>query len=104
MTKIHFKSNNMQDNLTDLEYSQLIWQITKCKYSFAITEGRWLGSADKFTRKGECYQLMPDTINGQAFFDWYCDKRPYNQFYPLKQDCVLQFLKYWYEWKATLKN
>jgi hypothetical protein len=88
----------IQDQLNDYELMELLYRVTGNVYSFATAQGRYLGSEEQFTREGTTYQLMPETTDN-GFFDWYCDKRPYNQFFPSKNDCVLNFLKYWHIWK-----
>lgn len=88
----------MKDLLSDSDLMELLYRITGNVYSFAEAQGRYLGSEENFTRTGTTYQLMPETLDN-GFFDWYCDYRPYHQFFPLKQDCVLNFLKYWYIWQ-----
>ena len=87
--------------LYDMELSQIVLQVTGLLFTFATAQGRYLGSADKFDRNCTTYQLMPETINGLDFFNWYCDTRPYDQFFLTKEECVTALLKYWFIYKKN---
>lgn len=90
----------MKRELDDLEYYQLILRITGKLYTFAIADGSWCGMDGVDT----AYQLMPERDALDEFFDWYCLERVDDQFFATKQDCVLNFLKYWHMWKGQWKN
>lgn len=38
------------------------------------------------------YQVMPDELEDQPFFDWYCNKYPNNQFFENIHECVTTYL------------
>lgn len=44
------------------------------------------------------YQVMPDTLDEQDFFDWYCDTYPEKQFFKNVYECVLRYvtIRAWY--------
>ncbi|CAN5721498.1 hypothetical protein BH10BAC2_BH10BAC2_17890 [soil metagenome] len=76
------------------DFTNYLFDITGLDYSFAVSSDRMWGNKKE---KGTFYQLMPDSIDN-GFFDWYCDRCPYHQFFKLKTEAVLRFMKYWWEW------
>jgi hypothetical protein len=81
------------NQLTDFDLSQIVYRVTGQFYGFAVASGYFMEMQAE-----EVYQLMPHTVDN-GFFDWYCLERVDHQFFETKQECTLQFLKYWYIWK-----
>jgi len=54
---------------------------------------------------GTGWQVMPDNIYGEyyKFFNWYCLKRGYHQFYEDIFECVTMYLFYYEHWKLQGK-
>ena len=71
-------------------------EMTGHPYLFAVAKERKWGSNSKI-EEGEFFQLMPAKFD-TGFFYWYCEKRPYHQFFKSKEMCVLHFLKYHQDW------
>lgn len=85
--------------LNDREITVILYNLTGCFYSFAAaTDMKWGENGEEKTSNLEFYQLMPDSEDG-GFFDWYCDVRTYHQFFDRKEDAVLHFINYWFQWK-----
>ncbi len=70
--------------------------ITGYSYSFATSSITSPEEIHKTSNK-LYYQLMPDGEDN-GFFEWYCEKRITHQFFETREDCVIQFLKYWELW------
>jgi hypothetical protein len=86
----------MKHKLSSHELTELVYRITGQIYTFAVADGKWCG-LDSDT----AYQLMPHTFD-TGFFDWYCLERVNDQFFANKEDCTLNFLKYWFKWQEHL--
>ncbi len=82
------------------DYTNYLLDITGYEYLFAVASVRMWGNKEE---RGTFYQLMPDSLD-DGFFDWYCDKCPYYQFFKLKTEATLRFIKYWLEWKNSKKS
>lgn len=83
----------------DNNYLDILHSITGVKYTFAQASNRRWGAKGKII-DGVFYQLMPEKT-ADPFFYWYCDKRTEYQFFKSKANCVIYFLKYWFEWTKT---
>lgn len=89
----------MKYEFNDYDLMQLVLRVTGQLYTFAVADGAFCG----FKGVDTVYQLMPHT-DDDGFFDWYCLERVDDQFFETKQDCALNFLKYWHIWKGQWHN
>ena len=95
-----------EEQLTEKEYSFLLFTLTDQYYTFANCASAYWGKEgeSKPERWGSeaYYQLMPKTTD-DGFFDWYIEVRQYYQFFETRHDCVLQFIFYWNTWVKSGK-
>lgn len=90
-------------NKADKYYHKYLLTITGRSYTFANASHRKWDSEHAEIEEGNFFQLMPYSLDSTGFFDWYCDERPYNQFFRNKHEAVLEFVKYWLAWKGIIK-
>ena len=88
-----------EDLNNDDDVANFTRAMTGHPYSFALADHRKWGEKSKIER-GEFYQLMPDRPD-DGFFNWYCDTRPFNQFFKTKEMCLIHFLKYHHDWEEA---
>jgi hypothetical protein len=98
-----FKSPNPSER----ELTTLLYNLTGHVYVFATSSSMRWGKDGEIEKMGEAnpngfYQLMPDTLD-DGFFDWYCDERSEQQFFPSIEPATLQFIHYWMKWNALGK-
>ena len=79
-------------NKTDQDYFRcevLLKSMTGNENSIAVAG---LGTKDE-------YQVMPDEVKDQDFFDWYCETYPNEQFFSNIYECVVRYatIKKWYD-------
>ncbi|MBC7388249.1 MAG: AbrB/MazE/SpoVT family DNA-binding domain-containing protein [Opitutaceae bacterium] len=94
----------IEDEFEDqLNVALFMQHFTGFPYSFAVSSSRKWGSEDSLveSRQEGYYQLMPDHIDS-GFFDWYCNERPYHQFFKTKEKAMLYFLKFWWSWTKKM--
>ena len=88
---------------TPREVLRYLHLITTNKYGVAASSQRKWGSEESEVESGTFYQIMPDDEDG-GFFDWYCDTRPYNQFFTSIDAAVIHFVLYWHIWIKQTDN
>lgn len=79
------------------DYYNHLASITGHDYLFAN------GAVQKWNNKiehGHFYQLMPLQAD-DGIFGWYVEDHPTNKSLSTKPEAVLQFVKYWIEWKQV---
>jgi hypothetical protein len=92
------KFNNTQ------EIEQYVCSKVGHKVSVAVASSRKWDDENSPIENGQFYQIMPDEEKGEDFFDWYCTKRPHNQFFEKPEDAALLYLKYYLDWKLNSLN
>jgi hypothetical protein len=81
------------------DLTNYVLEITGQQYEFAEASSRRWGRMSKLEH-GTFYQLIPDT-GDDGFFDWYYVRKPDHQFFKMREECVMRFIKYWVEWKKS---
>lgn len=89
-----------EDFSNDFEHEYYLYQLTGYRYEYAVSSFRQWN--DDEVEEGVFYQIM-DNEEDEGFFDWYCSKRPNNQFFLFKETCLLHFVYYWNMWKSEGK-
>ena len=72
--------------------------ITGYRYGLEVSFHRKWGNVDSAVENGKFYQIIPDRVD-DGFFDWYCDNRPFHQFFRTIEMALLHFVFYWHVWK-----
>ncbi len=77
----------------DKSYSmnlKLLQDVIGSKHSIAI--------ADWADGKGTVWQVMPDSMEEQDFFNWYCHNREDDQYFQNIHECVTTYIHYRNKW------
>ncbi|MES2730969.1 MAG: hypothetical protein V4714_04445 [Bacteroidota bacterium] len=77
--------------------------VTGLRYCLATSNHRKWGLATNPVEEGSFYQIIPDKMD-DGFFDWYCNNRPYHQFYKTAEMALLHFVFYWHVWKKRKQD
>ena len=98
-TSVNYENFENENNAT-----KYLFEITGNLYCFAAASDRKWGKAKRteHMKENPFYQIMPFKKD-DGFFNWYCSKREYFQFFKSKEMCVLYFILYWMKWKKLSK-
>lgn len=92
--------NTMERFEDENQVTPYLRMVTGYRYGLEISLHRKWGSAGSVQEQGKFYQIIPDRVD-DGFFDWYCDNRPYQQFFRTMEMAVLHFVFYRHVWKES---
>ncbi|GAB4024075.1 hypothetical protein [Spirosoma koreense] len=90
------------EELTDRQVEIYLAGLTGYSYTIAQSSQRKWGDANSKIDEGNFYQITPD-VEDDGFFDWYCEVRPYNQFFKTVENALIHFAFYRNLWEKTEK-
>lgn len=76
--------------------------VTGCRYGVETSAHRRWGNETSSQEEGKFYQIIPDRVD-DGFFDWYCDYRPFHQFFRTVEMALIHFVFYWHVWMDEKK-
>lgn len=77
--------------------------VTGCRYGVETSAHRRWGNASSPQEEGKFYQIIPDRVD-DGFFDWYCDFRPFHQFFRTVEMALIHFVFFWHVWRDENKG
>ncbi|SFD91998.1 hypothetical protein [Spirosoma endophyticum] len=91
------------EGLTNHHVEFYLFTITGYLYDVAQAAARKWGDEASLVEHGIFYQITPNT-DDDGFFTWYCEVRPYHQFFKTVDSAVLHFVFYWTLWDKDFRN